>query len=137
VNEKPAGGVAMRNVHQRGWLTRDFRAPLPGGDPEKPRGVTLDWKLAQSSEGGPPAAPSRASLVLDEPVVDRMNGGNRQNLLRAKHIEFHGRLAEGSVASNPVIEIAAQLEHASAPEVHPAAAKPMDVNIIGVLRGLK
>jgi hypothetical protein len=76
------------------------------------------------------------ALVFDQPVVDRMNGGNRQNLLRAKHIEIHGRLAEGSVASNPVIEIATQLEQASAPELHPAAAKPIDANVTSILRGL-
>jgi len=133
---KTASLVVMTQVYQPGLLISEFHGPLTVGDPGKSPEVILDWKLAQSSVRGTPAAPSRASLVLDEPVVDRMNGGNRQNLLRARHIEFHGRLAEDSVASNPVIEIAAQLEHASAPEVHPAAAKPMDVNIIGVLRGL-
>ena len=133
---KTASLVVMTQVYQPGLLISEFHGPLTVGGPGKSPEVILDWKLAQSSVRGTPAAPSRASLVLDEPVVDRMNGGNRQNLLRARHIEFHGRLAEGSVASNPVIEIAAQLEHASAPEVHPAAAKPMDVNIIGVLRGL-
>jgi len=65
-----------------------------------------------------------------------MKEGNRQNLLRAKHIEIHGRLAEGSVASNPVIEIALQLDQASAPDLHPAAAKPMDANVTTMLRGL-
>jgi len=133
---KTASLVVMTQVYQPGLLISEFHGPLTVGGPGKSPEVILDWKLAQSSVRGTPAAPSRASLVLDEPVVDRMNGGNRQNLLRARHIEFHGRLAEDSVASNPVIEIAAQLEHASAPEVHPAAAKPMDVNIIGVLRGL-
>ena len=62
-------------------------------------------------------------------VVAIMKEGNRQNLLRARHIEIHGRLAEGSVTSNPVIEIALQLDQASAPDLYPAAAKPMDANV--------
>jgi len=128
--------VVMAQVYQPGLLISEFHGPLTVGESGKSAEVIVDWKLAQSSLRGTPAAPSRASLVLDQPVIDRMNGGNRQNLLRAKHIEIHGRLAEGSVASNPVIEIAMQLDQASAPEVHPAIAKPVDANITGMLRGL-
>ena len=128
--------VVMAQVYQPGLLISEFHGPLTVGESGKSAEVIVDWKLAQSSLRSTPAAPSRASLVLDQPVIDRMNGGNRQNLLRAKHIEIHGRLAEGSVASNPVIEIAMQLDQASAPEVHPAIAKPVDANITGMLRGL-
>jgi hypothetical protein len=65
-----------------------------------------------------------------------MNGSDRQNLLRAKHIEIHGRIAEGSAASKPVIEIVLQLDQASAPALHPAATQPIDANITSTLRGL-
>jgi hypothetical protein len=128
--------VVIAQVYQPGLLITEFRGPLTVGESGKSPDVIADWKLAQSSVRGTPAAPSRASLALDQPVIDRVNGGNRQNLLRAKHIEIHGRLAEGSVASNPVIEIAMQLDQASAPELHPAAAKPLDANITSMLRGL-
>jgi hypothetical protein len=128
--------VVMAQVYQPGLLISEFRGPLTAGESGKSPDVIVDWKVAQSSVRGTPAAPSRASLVFDQPVVDRMNSGNRQNLLRAKHIEIHGRLAEGSVASNPVIEIAMQLDQASAPELHPAAAKPLDANVTSILRGL-
>src|SRR5262249_6178154 len=128
--------VVMAQVYQPGLLVSEFYGPLTVGEPGKSADVIVDWKLAQSSVRGTPAAPSRASLVFDQPVVDRVNGSNRQNLLRAKHIEIHGRLAEGSVSSNPVIEIATQLDQASAPEVHQAMAKPVDANITGTLRGL-
>ena len=65
-----------------------------------------------------------------------MNGGNRQSVLRARHFEIHGRIAEGSAANKPVIEIALQLDQASAPTLHPAAAQPIDANVTGLLRGL-
>jgi hypothetical protein len=128
--------VVMAQVYQPSLLISEFYGPLTVGESGKSADVIADWKLAQSSVRGTPAAPDRASLVLDQPVIDRMDGGNRQNLLRAKHIEIHGRLAEGSVASNPVIEIALQLDQATAPNVHPAIAKPVDANIASMLRGL-
>jgi hypothetical protein len=128
--------VVMAQVYQPRLLISEFHGPLTIGEPGKPPDLIADWKLAQSSVRGTPAAPSRASFVLDQPAIDRMKEGNRQNLLRAKHIEIHGRLAEGSVTSNPVIEIALQLDQASAPNLHPAAAKPMDANVTTMLRGL-
>src|SRR5262249_22739279 len=112
--------VVMAQVYQPSLLISEFYGPLTVGESGKSADVIVDWKLAQSSVRGTPAAPSRASLVLDQPVIDRMDGGNRQNLLRAKHIEIHGRVAEGSVASNPVIEIALQLDQAPEPNVNPA-----------------
>jgi hypothetical protein len=128
--------VVIAQVYQPGLLISEFHGPLTVGELGKSPDLIVDWKLAQSSVRGTPAAPSRASLVFDKPTVDRVNGGNRQNLLRAKHIEIHGRLAEGSVTSNPVIEVALQLDEASAPELHPAAAKPIDANVTSMLRGL-
>jgi len=133
---KTSSLVVMAQVYQPGLLISEFRGPLTVGESGKSPDIVVDWKVAQSSVRGTPTAPSRVALVFDQPVVDRMNGGNRQNLLRAKHIEIHGRLAEGSVAVNPVIEIATQLEQASAPELHPAAAKPIDANVTSILRGL-
>ncbi|MGC1573161.1 MAG: DUF2125 domain-containing protein, partial [Pseudolabrys sp.] len=133
---KTSALVVVAQVYQPGLLVSEFHGPLTIGESGKPPDLIADWKLAQSSVRGTPAAPSRASFVLDQPAIDRMKEGNRQNVLRAKHIEIHGRLAEGSVASNPVIEIALQLDQASAPDLHPAAAKPMDANVTSMLRGL-
>src|SRR6476620_9316898 len=133
---KTSALVVLAQVYQPGLLISEFHGPLTIGEPGKPPDFIADWKLAQSSVRGTPAAPSRASFVFDQPAIDRMKEASRQNLLRAKHIEIHGRLAEGSVTSNPVIEIALQLDQASAPDLHPAAAKPMDANVTTMLRGL-
>jgi hypothetical protein len=126
----------VAQIYQPGLLISEFHGPLTAGEPGKPPEITADWKLAQSSVRGTPAAPERVSLVFDQPAVDRMDGTARQNLLRAKHIEVHGWIAEGSAASKPVIEIALQLAQASSPALHPAAAQPIDADITAMLRGL-
>jgi hypothetical protein len=128
--------LVVAQIYQPGLLISEFHGPLTAGEPGKPPEITADWKLAQSSVRGTPAAPERVSLVFDQPAVDRMDGTARQNLLRAKHIEVHGRIAEGSAASKPVIEIALQLAQASSPALHPAAAQPIDADITAMLRGL-
>jgi hypothetical protein len=50
---------------------------------------------------------------------------------------LHGRIVEGSAASNPVIEVVARLADTSAPGVHPAAVTPINADITAVLRGLR
>jgi hypothetical protein len=136
VELKTGSLLVVAQVYQPGLLIAEFHGPLTFGDPGKSPDFAVDWKLAQSSVRGTPQAPSRASLVFDQPVVDRLSGAERQNILRAKHIEIHGRIAEGSAASKPVIEVALQLDQASAPTLHPAAVRPVDATVTALLRGL-
>ncbi len=128
--------MVVAQVYQPGLLISEIHGPLTIGESGKSPDIIANWTLAQSSVRGTPAAPQRASLVFDGPTVDRVAGTARQNILRAKHIEIHGRMAEGSAANKPVIEIALQLNQASAPTLHPAAAQPIDANATAVLRGL-
>jgi len=136
VELKATNLLMVAQVYQPGLLISEFRGPLTVGEPGKPPELIADWKLAQSSVRGTPSAPERGSLVVDQPVVDRTNGGVRQNVFRAKHMEIHGRMAEGSASNRPVIEVALQLDQASAPELNPAAARPFDANVTALLRGL-
>ena len=136
VELKTTNLVMVAQVYQPGLLISEFRGPLTVGEPGKPPELIADWKLAQSSVRGTPSAPERGSLVVDQPVIDRTNGGVRQNVFRAKHMEIHGRMAEGSASNRPVIEVALQLDQASAPELNPAAARPFDANVTALLRGL-
>jgi hypothetical protein len=136
VEIKTAGILIAAQIYQPTLLISEFHGPLTIADPGQAPSIVVNWKLAQSSVRGTPAAPERGSLVFDRPVVDRMTGGSQQNLLRAKRIEIHGRIAEGSAANRPVIEIVLRLDHASAPDLHPAAAEPIDADITAVLRGL-
>ncbi len=64
--------VVMAQVYQPGLLISEFHGPLSIGEPGKAPDFIADWKLAQSSVRGTPAAPDRASLVFDKPTVDRM-----------------------------------------------------------------
>jgi hypothetical protein len=135
--EIKAGGILIAaQIYQRDLLISELRGPLTIAEPGRAPNIVVNWKLAQSSVRGTPAAPQRVALVFDQPVIDRVTGGVEQKLLQAKHAEIHGRIAEGSAANRPVIEIALQLDQASAPGLHPAVAQPIDADVIAVLRGL-
>ena len=136
VEIKATGILIAAQIYQPTLLISEFHGPLTIADPGQPPSIVVNWKLAQSSVRGTPAAPERVSLVLDKPVVDRISGGSQQNLLRAQRIEIHGRIAEGSAANRPVIEAVLRLDHASAPDLLPAAVEPVDADISAVLRGL-
>lgn len=133
---KATGLLMVAQVYQPGLLISEFRGPLTVGEPGKSPNMIADWKLAQSSVRGTPTAPERGSLVFDQLSVDRMNGSAREKISRAKHGEFHGRMIEGSATNKPVIEVVAQIDQGTAPNLHPAAATPIDADITAVLRGL-
>jgi hypothetical protein len=128
--------MVVAQVYDPTLLISEIAGPLTIADPGQPPRFIANWKIAQTSVRGTPAAPERVSIVFDRPVLDRINGSVRENLLRAKHIEIHGRMAEGSARDKPVIEIALNLSDASAPTLNPAAVQPVDADITAVLRGL-
>jgi hypothetical protein len=136
VEIKSNGILIAAQIYQPTLLISEFHGPLTVADPGKSPDFVVNWKLAQSSVRGTPASPERVSLVFDRPVVDRVSNGNPQHLLLAKHIEIHGRIIEGSAANKPVIQIALQLVETTAPGLHPAAATPVNADIVAVLRGL-
>ena len=133
---KTGGVLIAAQIYQPNLLISEFHGPLTIAEPGQAPGIIVNWKLFQSSVRGTPSAPERMALVFDKPVVERVAGGDQQKLLQAAHIELHGRIAEGSAANRPVIEIALRLDQASAPSLHPAAAQPIDADITAVLRGL-
>jgi len=133
---KTSGILIAAQIYQPDLLISEFHGPLTIATPGHAPDIVVNWKLFQSSVRGTPAAPERVSLVFEKPVVERMAGGAQQKLLQAKHIEIHGRIAQGSAANRPVIEVALLAEQASAPSLHPAAAAPVDADITAVLRGL-
>ena len=136
VEIKTSSILVAAQLYQPTLLISDFYGPLTIADLGHAPNIIVNWKLAQSSVRGTPSAPERISLVFDQPVVERINGNNRQSVLKAQHIEVHGRLAGGSVTNNPIIETVLRLRAAAAPELHPAAAMPIDADITTLLRGL-
>ncbi len=133
---KTAGLLAAAQIYQPSLLISEFKGPLTVAARGQPPSIIADWKLAQTSVHTSALSPDRVSLVFNSPLVDRVNGGHRQNLVNAKRIEVHARIVEGSATSNPVIEMVLRLTAGSAPGVHPAAVAPIDAEITGVLRGL-
>lgn len=135
VEIKTSGMLIAAQIYQPNLLITEFQGPLTIADPGKSPSILANWKLAQSSVRGTPAAPERVSLVLDGASVERINGAARENLLHARRIEVHGRVVEGSVTNHPVIEVVTRLTRAAAPTLHPAASHPLDADITAVLRG--
>jgi hypothetical protein len=99
--------------------------------------MLVNWRTARASVVGLPAIPQRASIVFDDPSVDRINGPALTPLARATHIELHGRVAEGAPLDRPVIETVLKIEGGSVQEVHPLLAQPFDADIRTMLSGLK
>ena len=136
VEIKTSSILVAAQLYQPTLLISDFYGPLTIADLGHAPNIIVNWKLAQSSVRGTPSAPERISLVFNQPVVERINGNNRQSVLKAQRIEVHGRLAGGSVTNKPIIETVLRLRAAAAPELHPAAAMPIDADITMLLRGL-
>jgi hypothetical protein len=135
--EVKAGSVLVAaQIYDPKLLISEINGPLTIADIGQAPKIIANWKLGQSSVRGTPKSPERVSLVFDEPVVDLVSGDKKVNLLHAKRIEVHGRIAAGSAANNPVIEIVFRLNHASAPAFNPATVAPVDADVTGVLRGL-
>lgn len=136
VEIRTAGLLVVAQVYDPELLVTEFRGPLTISDPGKPPSIVANWKLGQSSVRGTSIPPQRVSVVFDDPVLDRVNGSARQDLLHAHRIELHSRLVGGTASDHPVIEIVTRLRQASAAVLHPATARPLDADITAVLRGL-
>lgn len=134
---KTARILVATQIYDPTLLISEFTGPLTITDPGRPSQFVVRWRSAQSSLRGTPSAPERGSLVIEAPLLDRVENGSRRPLLRAERIELHGRLADGSVADRPVIEIVLRARQAVAPELSPAAAQPIDGELRAVLYGLK
>jgi hypothetical protein len=129
--------LVAAQIYEPKLLIAEFAGPLMVGEPGQPPGYRANWTLAQSSLRGLPGAPERVSVVFDQPSIERLGEGGESNVLKAKRIELHGRLAAGSVADNPVVEAVLRATSAVAPELHSAAAQPFDADITATLKGLK
>ncbi|THD54054.1 MAG: DUF2125 domain-containing protein [Bradyrhizobium sp.] len=129
--------LVVAQVYDPKLLIAEFTAPATISDPRGTSSMLVNWSKARSSVVGLPAVPQRASIVFDEPSIDRINGSVQLPLARAKHVELHGRLAEGSALDHPVIETVLKIEAGSVQEVHPLLAQPFDADVRARLSGLK
>jgi len=128
--------LVVSQIYDPKLLIAEFTAPATIAGPGQPS-MIANWSKARSSVVGLPAAPRRISLVFDDPSIDRTDISPQTPLARAKHIELHGRLVEGSALDHPTIETALRIEQGSVQEVHPLLAEPFDADVRTMLIGLK
>ncbi|WP_213285744.1 DUF2125 domain-containing protein [Bradyrhizobium sp. sGM-13] len=129
--------MVIAQIYQPRLLIAEFKAPATLADRGQPPSMKVNWTLGRSSVSGLPDVPQRASIVFDNPSIDRVNGPVETPLARARHVELHGRLAEGSIREQPVIEAVLQISGANVQEVHAVLAQPFDADIQTKLTGLK
>ncbi len=128
--------LVVLQIYDPKLLIAEFTAPATIAGPGQPS-MIANWSKARSSVVGLPAAPQRISLVFDDPSIDRTDISPQTPLARAKHIELHGRLVEGSALDHPTIETVLRIEQGSVQEVHPLLAEPFDADVRTMLIGLK
>jgi hypothetical protein len=129
--------LVVAQIYDPKLVIAEFTAPATLSDRGGAPSMSVKWSKARSSVVGLPAVPQRASIVFDDPAIDRVNAAVQTPLARARHIELHGRLADGSAADHPVIETVLKIEGGSVQEVHPLLAQPFDADVRAQLSGLK
>ena len=129
--------MVIAQVYQPNLLIAEFKAPATLSDGGQPPSMKVNWSVGQSSVVGLPDNPQRASIVFDNPSIDRINGPVATPLARAGRVELHGRLADGSAKNNPVIDAAFKISGGSVQEVHPVLSATFDADVETRLTGLK
>ena len=137
VTARLAGIHVVTQVYNPTLIIAEFTGPVTFTDLGQQPSISANWTLGQSSVVGLPIAPQRASLAFDKPSIDLLNGAVPSPLLRADHLELHGRLAEGSAQENPVIETVLRLVAAKVFGVHPVLQEAFNADIRAKLSGLK
>ena len=129
--------MVIASIYQPKLLIAEFKAPATIADRGQPPSLKVSWSVGRSSVAGLPAVPERASIVFDNPSIERVNGPVQTPLARANRVELHGRLAEGSSIADPVIQTALQISGGSIQELHPLLATPFESDVQTKLSGLK
>jgi hypothetical protein len=129
--------MVIAQIYQPNLLIADFKAPATIADQGQPPLMKVNWTIGRSSITGLPTNPQRASIVFDNPAIDRVNGPVQTPLAKAGHVELHGRIAEGSPQDHPVVETVLQIAGGTIQEVHPLLAAPFDADVQTKLSGLK
>jgi hypothetical protein len=130
--------LAVAQVYDPKLLIAEFHAPAAISESANAPAMKVDWSTARASVVGLPAVPQRASIVFDDVAIDRVNDSAVQvPAARAKHVELHGRLAEGSTLKDPVVESVLEIVSGSVQDVHPLLARPFAADIHARLTGLK
>ena len=127
--------LVVAQIYSPKLLIAEFKAPAILSQNGQPA-MAVNWTLGRSSVVGLPGTPESADLEFDNASVDRIAGSVQSATVRVKHIELHGRAAEGSTPDKPILESALQLTGGSILDVHPLLETPFDADIRTRLSGL-
>jgi hypothetical protein len=126
--------LAMVQVYDPKLLISEFTGPARISESGRAPLYVVNWNLGRASVRGLPSELDRFSLEYDG--FSLRDGSAGDPILRAQHLELHGRRTSGSRADYASIETVLRLNGAIAEKIHPALARPTDANVAGVLRGV-
>ena len=129
--------LVVAQVYDPKLLIAEFTAPATISDRGRQTSMIVNWNKAHSSVVGLPAVPQRASITFDDASINRVDGSVQAPVAGAKHVELHGRVAEGSALDRPVIETVLQIAGGSVQGLHPLLVQPFDADVRTMLSGLK
>jgi hypothetical protein len=129
--------LVVAQVYDPKRVIAEFKGPAQISDPSVQASFVANWKMGRSSVYGLPLVPQRVSVVFDDPAIDRVEGAMQVPVAAARHVELHGRIAEGSPKEQPVIESVLQISQGSVKGLHPLLADPFDADVRALLSGLK
>jgi hypothetical protein len=128
--------LVVAQVYEPGHLIAEFTAPATISDRDG-NSFAMNWRTGQSSIIGLPGVPRRASVVFEDPALDRVGGSMRVPVAGAKHVELHARLVEGPPADQSLIESVLEVRGGSIKGLHPLLEEPFDADVRALLSGLK
>ena len=70
--------MVIAQIYQPKLLIAEFKAPATLADRGQPPSMKVNWTIGRSSVVGLPDIPQRASIVFDNPSIDRINGPVRR-----------------------------------------------------------
>jgi hypothetical protein len=130
--------LAVAQVYDPKLVIAEFTAPAKIFEQgaQQPSFV-VNWSKGRSSVVGLPAIPQRGDIEFDDATIERLDGTMQVPLANAKHIELHGRIAQGSPQDHPDIESVLEINQGSIQGLHPLMAQPFDADIRAMVTGLK
>ncbi|MGV7217252.1 DUF2125 domain-containing protein [Bradyrhizobium sp. UFLA05-112] len=129
--------LVVAQVYDPKLVIAEFTTPATLTDGVTQTSFVVNWSKGRSSVVGLPAVPDRASIVFDDPAINRVDGSVQVPVAKAKQVELHGRLAEGSSRDNPIVETVLQIAQGSIQGVHPLLAEPFEADVRSKITGLK
>jgi hypothetical protein len=129
--------LVVAQVYDPKLVIAEFTAPATLTDGVTQTSFVVNWSKGRSSVVGLPAVPQRASIVFDDPTINRVDASVQVPVARAKQVELHGRLAAGSTNDNPIIETVLQIAQGSIQGLHPLLSEPFEADVRAKVTGLK